>query len=43
MDQANVSGIPIVYADRTLAGILTRRDLRFLEDPELPNQRRHDA
>ncbi len=36
MDQANVSGIPIVYSDRTLAGILTRRDLRFLEDPELP-------
>lgn len=36
MDQANVSGIPIVHADRTLAGILTRRDLRFLEDPELP-------
>ena len=36
MDQANVSGIPIVQADRTLAGILTRRDLRFLEDPELP-------
>jgi len=36
MDQANVSGIPIVYADRTLAGILTRRDLRFLEDPDLP-------
>ena len=36
MDQANVSGIPIVHADRTLAGILTRRDLRFLENPELP-------
>jgi len=36
MDQANVSGIPIVRQDRTLAGILTRRDLRFLEDPELP-------
>jgi len=36
MDQANVSGIPIVHADRTLAGILTRRDLRFLEDPSLP-------
>lgn len=36
MDQANVSGIPIVQRDRTLAGILTRRDLRFLEDPELP-------
>lgn len=36
MDQANVSGIPIVHADHTLAGILTRRDLRFLENPELP-------
>jgi IMP dehydrogenase len=36
MDQANVSGIPIVNADHTLAGILTRRDLRFLENPELP-------
>ena len=36
MDQANVSGIPIVHADGTLAGILTRRDLRFLENPELP-------
>ncbi|MEM6978127.1 MAG: IMP dehydrogenase [Planctomycetota bacterium] len=36
MDQANVSGIPIVTDDRTLAGILTRRDLRFLEDPEKP-------
>ena len=36
MDQANVSGIPIVHADRTLAGILTRRDLRFLENPDLP-------
>ncbi len=36
MDQANVSGIPIVLRDRTLAGILTRRDLRFLEDPDLP-------
>ncbi len=36
MDQANVSGIPIVQPDRTLAGILTRRDLRFLENPNLP-------
>lgn len=31
MDQENVSGIPIVLADGTLVGILTRRDLRFLE------------
>ena len=36
MDRANVSGIPIVHPDRTLAGILTRRDLRFLENPDLP-------
>ncbi len=36
MDRANVSGIPIVTGDRTLVGILTRRDLRFLEDPNLP-------
>lgn len=36
MDQQNVSGVPIVHADRTLAGILTRRDLRFLEHPDLP-------
>ncbi|KLU06653.1 Inosine-5'-monophosphate dehydrogenase [Rhodopirellula islandica] len=36
MDRANVSGIPIVQDDRTLAGILTRRDLRFLEDPDMP-------
>ncbi len=36
MDRANVSGIPIVKTDRTLVGILTRRDLRFLEDPSLP-------
>ncbi len=36
MDQANVSGIPIVRSNGKLAGILTRRDLRFLEDPDLP-------
>jgi IMP dehydrogenase len=36
MDQHNVSGIPIVLADGTLVGILTRRDLRFLESRELP-------
>jgi IMP dehydrogenase len=31
MDQHNVSGVPIVLADRKLVGIITRRDLRFLE------------
>ena len=36
MDSANVSGIPIVDTERRLVGILTRRDLRFLEDPEKP-------
>ncbi len=36
MDEANVSGIPIVNAEQKLVGILTRRDLRFLEDPGLP-------
>jgi IMP dehydrogenase len=34
MEQHNVSGVPIVHADGTLAGILTRRDLRFLESNE---------
>jgi IMP dehydrogenase len=31
MLQSNVSGIPIVDGEKKLAGILTRRDLRFLE------------
>ena len=31
MDQQNVSGIPITTDGRKLVGILTRRDLRFLE------------
>ncbi|MBX9790401.1 MAG: IMP dehydrogenase [Pirellulales bacterium] len=31
MDQHHVSGIPIVDTDNRLRGILTRRDLRFLE------------
>jgi IMP dehydrogenase len=35
MDQHNVSGVPIVNAARKLVGILTRRDLRFLEDAGL--------
>jgi len=34
MVQRNVSGLPIVHSDGTLAGILTRRDLRFLESVE---------
>jgi len=34
MEQQNVSGIPIVQADSTLCGIITRRDLRFLENME---------
>ena len=36
MQQHNVSGVPIVNADGTLAGILTRRDLRFLETIDQP-------
>ena len=36
MDQHNVSGVPIVESDGKLAGILTRRDLRFLESSDLP-------
>ena len=35
MFQHNVSGVPIVLADGTLVGILTRRDLRFLETTEI--------
>lgn len=34
MDQQNVSGVPIIEAGGKLAGILTRRDLRFLETGE---------
>jgi len=36
MDQHNVSGLPITAADGRLVGIITRRDLRFLEDWNLP-------
>ncbi len=35
MEQRNVSGVPVVYEDGKLCGILTRRDLRFLENDEL--------
>jgi IMP dehydrogenase len=36
MEQHKVSGIPIVGEDGRLAGILTRRDLRFLEPGDAP-------
>lgn len=36
MDQQNVSGVPIVHEDGRLVGIITRRDLRFLEDWDVP-------
>jgi IMP dehydrogenase len=35
MDQQNVSGVPITSGGRQLVGIITRRDLRFLEDTRL--------
>ncbi|MCC9604732.1 IMP dehydrogenase [Blastopirellula sp. JC732] len=35
MEQHNVSGMPITLADGKLVGILTRRDLRFLESNSL--------
>jgi len=36
MEKHNVSGVPITQPDGRLAGILTRRDLRFLERSEQP-------
>ena len=36
MEQKNVSGVPITDASGKLVGIITRRDLRFLENSELP-------
>ena len=35
MKEKNVSGVPIVQSDGTLCGILTRRDLRFLENMDI--------
>jgi IMP dehydrogenase len=35
MDHFNVSGVPITQPDGRLVGILTRRDLRFLENHDL--------
>lgn len=36
MLQHNISGVPITKSDRRLVGILTRRDLKFLEDDDRP-------
>jgi IMP dehydrogenase len=36
MDSKNVSGVPIVESNGKLVGILTRRDLRFVERDETP-------
>jgi IMP dehydrogenase len=36
MSQANVSGVPIVSASKKLLGIITRRDLRFLDTSNQP-------
>ncbi len=36
MEQQNVSGVPITDGRQQLVGILTRRDLRFLENSDLP-------
>lgn len=36
MEQHNVSGVPITERDGRLVGIITRRDLRFLENVNVP-------
>ena len=36
MQKHKVSGVPIISNDKRLQGILTRRDLKFLESSELP-------
>ena len=36
MDQQNCSGVPITIEDQKLVGIITRRDLRFLEASDTP-------
>jgi IMP dehydrogenase len=36
MDQQNISGVPITEEGKRLVGIITRRDLRFLESGETP-------
>lgn len=34
MEEHGISGVPVVYADGTLAGIVTKRDLQFARAPE---------
>ena len=36
MSEYHISGVPIVYPDGTLAGIVTNRDIRFETDPSKP-------
>lgn len=36
MQHYHISGIPVVNNDKKLVGILTNRDIRFLEDEEIP-------
>ena len=43
MNQHNVSGLPITRADGRLEGILTRRDLRFQENWDVPICRGYDS
>ncbi|MEO0254876.1 MAG: IMP dehydrogenase [candidate division WOR-3 bacterium] len=35
MEKYNISGIPIVKKDKTLVGIVTKRDLRYIENSQL--------
>ncbi|MGI6401915.1 MAG: IMP dehydrogenase [Thermoguttaceae bacterium] len=36
MEEHDISGVPVLEEDGTLAGIVTRRDLQFVQDPETP-------
>lgn len=42
MAKFRISGVPIVNEEQKLVGILTNRDLRFVHDYNIKNQRRHD-
>src|SRR5829696_2766719 len=43
MQRYHISGVPIIDGDGRLAGLLTNRDLRFIDDPDQPvtNVMRH--